>query len=210
MSFSPPVTDQELIRRCAGGDEPALRLLFDRYQGMVYNLLFRMLGSRDDADELVPEVFLKVWNGARRFQSRANPSTWIHRIAANTCIDRLRRRPAAPSLSLEELADREELAAVPYDPTLSLVREQERVQLQTGLMALPPEDRLLITLYHLQERSYEEVREITGLSYALLKSRLFRARQRLREQYRKLEEEATDDEMPEGSTPTARFQLRPA
>src|SRR4051794_20459361 len=123
MSVSPPVSDLELIRRCSRGDEAALRSLYDRYHGIVYNLLFRMLGSRDDADELLPEVFLKVWNGAGRFQSRANPATWIHRIAANACIDRRRRRPAAPSLSLEELADREELMAVPYDPTLRLVRE---------------------------------------------------------------------------------------
>lgn len=210
MAVAPPVTDQELIRRCAEGDEAALRLLFDRHHGVVYNLLFRMLGSRDDADELLPDVFLKVWHGAARFQARANPVTWIHRIAANACIDRLRRRPAAVSVSLEELADREEPVAVPYDPTRRLVQEQERIQLQAGLMALSPEDRLLITLYHLQERSYDEVREITGLSYALLKSRLFRARQRLREQYCKLDREATEDEMPEGSTPVTRFQLGPA
>jgi RNA polymerase sigma-70 factor (ECF subfamily) len=210
MSVAPPVSDQVLIRRCAEGDEAALRSLFERYHEMVYHLLFRMLGSRDDADELLPDVFLKVWNGAARFQSRANPVTWIHRIAANACIDRLRRRPAAASVSLEDLADREDLTAVPYDPTLRLVQEEERMQLQAGLMALSPEDRLLITLYHLQERSYDEVREITGLTYALLKSRLFRARQRLREQYRKLDREATDDEMPEGSTPVTRFQLRPA
>src|SRR5437588_11838184 len=126
MSVSPSVTDQELIRRCSAGDEAALRLLFGRYHGMVYNLLFRMLGSRDDADELLPDVFLKVWHGAARFQSRANPATWIHRIAANACIDRLRRRPACASLSLEDLEDREELATVPYDPTLRLVRAEER------------------------------------------------------------------------------------
>lgn len=210
MSVSPSVTDQELIRRCAAGDEAALRALFGRYQGIVYNLLYRMLGSRDDADELLPDVFLKVWNGAGRFQARANPATWIHRIAANTCIDRLRRRPPAQAVSWEDLADREDVAAVPYDPTLRLVRAEERAQLQAGLMALSPEDRLLITLYHLQERSYDEIRAITGLTYALLKSRLFRARQRLRDQYRKIEQEATDDEMSEGSAPFTRFQYRPA
>jgi RNA polymerase sigma-70 factor (ECF subfamily) len=210
MAVSPPVSDHELIRRCAAQDEAALRILFERHQSIVYNLLYRMLGSRDDADELLPDVFLKVWTGAARFQSRANPATWIHRIASNTCIDRLRRRPAAASVSLEELEDREELATVAYDPTLRLVRAQERAQLQAGLMALSPEDRLLITLYHLQERTYDEIREITGLTYELLKSRLFRARQRLRVQYRKLEQEATEDEVPEGSTPLTRFQYRPA
>src|SRR5690349_4436263 len=120
MAAAPPVADQELIRRCSEGDEAALRLLFGRHHGMVYSLLFRMLGSRDDADELLPDVFLKVWNGAARFQARSNPVTWIHRIAANACIDRLRRRPAAAVVSLEELEDREELPAVPYDPTLRL------------------------------------------------------------------------------------------
>ena len=210
MSVSPSITDHELIRRCAQGDEAALRTLFGRYQAIVYNLLYRMLGNRDDADELLPDVFLNVWKGAARFQARANPATWIHRIAANACIDRLRRRPPAPSMSLEDLADREDLAAVPYDPLLRLVQAEQRAQLQAGLMALSPDDRLLITLYHLQDRSYDEIRAITGLTYALLKSRLFRARQRLREHYSKLEQEATDDEMPEGSAPFTRFQYRPA
>jgi RNA polymerase sigma-70 factor (ECF subfamily) len=210
MSVSPSVSDHELIRRCSEGDEAALRALFVRYHGMVYNLLYRMLGSRDDADELLPDVFLKIWHGAGRFQSRANPATWIHRIAANACIDRLRRRPAAPSISMEELAEHEELPAVPCDPTLRLVQAEEKARLQTGLMALSPEDRLLITLYHLQERSYDEIRQITGLTYALLKSRLFRARQRLREQYRKLSAEAEDHELSDGSTPVIRFQLRAA
>src|SRR5713101_8445142 len=101
MTVSPSPTDQELIRRCSQQDEAALQALFARHQSMVYNLLYRMLGSRDDADELLPDVFLKIWNGAGRFQARANPATWIHRIASNTCIDRLRRRPPAQSMSLE-------------------------------------------------------------------------------------------------------------
>lgn len=210
MDVSPGTTDHALIRRCAEGDESALRALFSRYHGLVYNLLYRMLGSRDDADELLPEVFLKVWHGAGRFQSRANPMTWIYRIAANACIDRLRRRAALPSVSLEELAEHEELAAVPYDPNHRLVLAEERAKLQAVLLQLAPEDRLLITLYHVQDRSYEEIREITGLSYALLKSRLFRARQRLREQYHREEQKAADDEMPEDSTPFTRFRLRPA
>lgn len=202
--------DLELIRRCSKADESALRELFARHGGMVFNLLFRMLGSRDDADELLPEVFLRVWQGAGRFQQRANPVTWIYRIASNACIDRLRRRPALPSVSLEELDDGPETAAVPYDPDRRLILADEYRRLQSGLLALPPEDRLLITLYHLQERSYEEVQQITGLSYARLKSRLFRARQRLREQYRVGEQEAEDDELSDGSTPVARFQWRPA
>jgi RNA polymerase sigma-70 factor (ECF subfamily) len=204
------VPDADLIRRCSQGDEGALRLLFERHQGMIYSLLYRMLGSRDDADELLPEVFLRVWNGASRFQSRSNPATWIYRIASNACIDRLRRRPTLASVALEELGDSPELAAVSFDPDRRLVLAEERARLQRSLLGLPPEDRLLITLYHLQDRSYEEICQITGLSCALLKSRLFRARQRLREQYRRWEQETTDDEMSPGSTPVARFQLWPA
>lgn len=202
--------DADLIRRCAQGDEAALQALFARYQGMVYELLFRMLGSRDDADELLPDVFLKVWHGAGRFQSRSDPATWIYRIAANACIDRLRRRPALASVSLEELAEGPDAPAVRFDPDRRLILAETCARLQAGLMALPPEDRLLITLYHLQGRSYEEIQAITGLSYARLKSRLFRARQRLRETCHEGEKKATDDEVSDGSAPAARFQFRPA
>jgi RNA polymerase sigma-70 factor (ECF subfamily) len=202
--------DIELIRRCAQGEEAALRELFARHAGMVFNLLYRMLGSRDDADELLPEVFLRVWRGASRFQQRANPVTWIYRIASNACIDRLRRRPALTSVSLEELEQGPEPAAVLFDPDRRLILADEWSRLQTGLLALAPEDRLLITLYHLQDRSYEEIQQITGLSYARLKSRLFRARQRLRELYQSEECERQDEGVPEGSTPVARFQWRSA
>src|SRR5689334_22367653 len=114
MRETDPAMDRSLIRRCAGGDEAALRALYERYHGMVYNLLYRMLGSRDDADELLPDVFLKVWHGAARFQARSNPVTWIYRIASNACIDRLRRRTAIVSVSLDELSEPSD-AAVPYD-----------------------------------------------------------------------------------------------
>jgi RNA polymerase sigma-70 factor (ECF subfamily) len=115
-----------------------------------------------------------------------------------------------PSISLEELGEGEELPAVACDPSRRLVVAEEHARLLQGLRVLAPEDRLLITLYHLQDRSYDEIRAITGLSYARLKSRLFRARQRLREECRKLEEEVIDGEVSDDPAAVARFQLRPA
>src|SRR6266516_4345983 len=128
--MSDAVSDVELIHRCACGDESALRMLFQRYHGVVYSLLFRMLGHRDDADELLPDGFLKVWHGAARFQSRSNPVTWIYRIAANACIDRLRRRPPLAGVPLDELS--ESAAAVPYDPNRRLILAEQCARLQSG------------------------------------------------------------------------------
>ena len=94
-------SDDELVARVANGDETACRLLVDRHLSRVIAVARRMLGNQSDAEEVAQEVFLRVWTHADRWEpGRAQFSTWLHRVATNLCLDRLRRRPIRSKLCL--------------------------------------------------------------------------------------------------------------
>jgi RNA polymerase sigma-70 factor (ECF subfamily) len=191
---TPEAEDLELLRRCQQGDPLALQGLYDRHHKLVYDLAFRMLGSHEDAEELVTEAFLRLWRGCHSFKGRCRVTTWIYQITSNRCLDRLRSRRSRKSLALEDIAAPETLAdyqAPERDqPEETFLREEQARHLHSALNRLPEEDRLLVTLYHLQGCSYEEIQEITRIKPTNIKSKLYRARQRLKQHLSALEEEA--------------------
>jgi len=191
------VGNEELLARCAEGDQEALRALFMRHERPVYGLLYRMLSSREDAEEALADVFVKVWRSASRFRGDAAFTTWLYRITANTARDMLRSRRARLEMRLEDLVSSEaellKKASGDFeDPEDALLKASDNAVIAAGMARLSEEDRLLITLYHLQDLSYEEIGQITGLSPSHLKVKVFRARQRLKSHCRKIEEEGND------------------
>jgi RNA polymerase sigma-70 factor (ECF subfamily) len=189
--------DRDLIRACQNGSQAALRDLWDSHHRMVYNLAYRMLNSHEDAEELVAETFLKVWRNCHRFGGRSRVTTWIYQIASNLAVDRLRARRSRAHALLEDLPGEGESATPLYEnpehPEEAYLRSEASEQLHQALGQLNEGDRLLITLYHLQGLSYEEIQEITGISNANIKSRLFRARQRLKKLLAPYREESSHD-----------------
>lgn len=171
--------DLGLVRRCAQRDPAALREIVQRYQRPLSRFLQQILGSPEDAEEALQDVFLRAWQQADGFQAQARVSTWLYRIATYAARDILRRRSAqrrTPPLAAD-------VAVVPNAETQALhgLEQRERAgQLHAALLTLRPEDRLLVALYYGEEMGYEEIREITGCSSPVLKMRLLRARRRLR------------------------------
>ena len=185
-SYDLSVSNEELLRRCREQDQDALQVLFRRHERPVYGLLYRMLGNREDAEEALAEVFVTVWRAAAKFRGDAKFTTWLYHIAANAARDVLRSRRSQQTVSLDDLTEWESEALMSAsdpgeDPSEAVVRAEERAVIMSYLQKLSPDDRLLITLYHIQEASYEEISQITGIPPANLKVRLFRARQRLRD-----------------------------
>lgn len=179
------VSDEDLLRRCAGGDASALEELVRRYQSQVFGLLYRLTGSYEDAEEATLEVFTRVWRTAPTFQYRARVATWLYRIAVNLARDLHSRKKARPQepMPTEEEAPAYLSVESAEEQALDVVASEETAcQLREALDALAPADRELIVLYYLEDRDYDEIRAITGLSYTVLKTRLARARQRLRRQ----------------------------
>jgi len=177
--------DMELLARCCAGQQSALRELYDRHHRRVYNIAYRVLGNQEDAEELVPEVFLKVWRNCRSFKGRCRFTTWLYQITANLAVDRLRAKRIRKSTYLEDLPQPEAAVGLQeheYEsPEQAYLKTEEVQELHKAIQHLSHEERLLVTLYHLQGFSYDEIQEITGIKTVNIKSKLFRARQRLKQ-----------------------------
>jgi RNA polymerase sigma-70 factor (ECF subfamily) len=175
--------DEALLKLAAKGNEQAFEEIVRRHQGPIYRFLLRALGSAADAEEAGVEVFVRAWQHAGRFQFRASVSTWLFRIALNIARDMRGRRR---SVQFEPLPEDEaligEFAESAEDTAMRAASEEYRHQaLALGLESLSASDRGILILYYLEEKEYEEIQAITGLSYTVLKTRLARARRRLRE-----------------------------
>lgn len=174
------IDERELIAAAKCGSERAFEQLVRANEKKVYTLCLRMCGDPADAEEAAQEAFLAAWKGLPSFRGDSAFSTWLHRLAANACIDLLRRtRRTRAELSLDD-----ELAAEPVDerasPQRELERREQREAVQRGLAALPDEHRTVLVLREVEQLSYAEIAEATGLELGTVKSRISRARAQLR------------------------------
>jgi RNA polymerase sigma-70 factor (ECF subfamily) len=181
--------ETRLVRRLRDRDERAFREMVDEYGDRVFNLTYRMLGSREEAEDLAQEVFITVFKSIDTFRGDSKLSTWLYRITANHCKNRIKylaRRHDRGKAELDERAeggaDGPSLAAPRPSPRPDLQlegAEMERV-LQEAIADLEEEQRILVILRDVEDLSYEEICAITELPEGTVKSRLHRARLALR------------------------------
>lgn len=181
--------EAELLERCRDGDLDAFNSLVALHQDQVYNLCLRMLASPAAAEDAAQDAFISAF---RKIESMRGPSarSWLLRIAANTCIDELRRRKRRPQVSLDvpvaseegerSLDVRDETAG----PEQMALQGELRQALQVELLRLPDDQRLAIILCDIEGLSYEEIASTMGGSLGTVKSRISRGRARLREALR--------------------------
>ena len=158
----------------------AFEALVVRHERYVYNLALRVVGDPDEAEDLAQQAFLRAWRGLPQFRGQAKFSTWLYRIVTNLCYSRL------PQLKkdLVMLAPDEEALDLPDERQAvepGLLDAELRECLHRAIESLPEGCRLLLTLRHLQELSYEEIAQVTGLPLGTVKTGIFRARRRLKE-----------------------------
>lgn len=174
-----------LLRQAAEGDQSAFEALVRQYQKPVYNLALRMAGNEDDAFDLAQEAFLRAWRGLKFFKGESSFSTWLYRLTSNVCIDFLRQKKRSKTVSLSFLddedgqheLDRPDPAPGPEDRA---IRADERARMERALNALEPEYREALTLCAIEGLSYIEISEILDLPTGTVKSRIFRAREKMR------------------------------
>jgi RNA polymerase sigma-70 factor (ECF subfamily) len=188
--------DTVLIARCQRDDLAAFDEIVARYKQKIFNYIFRMVGSSDEAEDLTQEVFVKMYLALDTFRNQASLSTWLYRIAGNLCIDAHRKRARREGgfggglISLDEPvhsdAGGEEGAAreVPdtaHEPFKMLARQELDGQIQTALDRLPEKMRTVVVLHDVEGLQYEEIAQVVGCPLGTVKSRLFNARMQLRD-----------------------------
>jgi RNA polymerase sigma-70 factor (ECF subfamily) len=183
----PPVSDDAtLVARTLAGDQSAFAGLVERYQGEVYHLALRYTRSREDAEDLTQEAFLRAFRALASYDPARPFGAWLYSITARLCIDHHRRRKVRPvSLTRPEegtsAEEREwEFADPTEGPEARLERRDEATRLSRLIDRLSPDYRLAILLRHAQDLSYEEIAEATGVPLGTVKARIHRARNQLR------------------------------
>lgn len=179
-------SEKDLIKRCRNGDRKAFADLVDRYKVIVFNLVDRMIFDKALVEDLAQEVFIRVYQGLPGFREESRLSTWIYRIAYNVCaaeLDRARHRVDFVSIHEEEDGERPrlDLRDAGQDPEALFSRIDFRWTIQRLLDRLPPRYKAILTLFYLEEMSYEEIGEIMALPMGTVKTHLHRAKQALRD-----------------------------
>src|SRR5262245_49275344 len=171
--------DADLVRDCLGGDRGAFDVLVQRYQKTVFNAAFRLVNSLEDAKDIAQGVFLKVYENLGSYVPKHKFYSWIYRITVNEALNA--RRSHRRMEPLEPVALNTPASQLAPDEAYALSELNQHVQ--RALMSLTPEYRTVVVLRHFMNCSYEDISEITVVPVKTVRSRLYTARQRLRDYF---------------------------
>ena len=180
----PTATDEVLVVAAKSGNHPAFVELWKRYSNIAFKMAYRIMGNRDDAEDVIQDAWMKAYAHLETFDGRAKFSTWLTRIAINSALMALRRRRARPETSMEimdgETWQPREIAD-PAKDVEELYARHERVEhLRQAICRLKPALRDVVAIHQSNDGSVKEIAELAGISVAATKSRLLRARSILR------------------------------
>jgi RNA polymerase sigma factor (sigma-70 family) len=172
------LSDRELADLVLRGNRDAFRIIMERTEKLVAHIVSGMIPQREDREDLAQEIYLKAFKSLPGFRYEAKLSTWIGRIAYNTCINFLQKK----RLPLTDLETAEvQVAGSEEDPFASLSAKQVSDVLQAAISRLPPLNQTLINLFHREALSIAEIATITALPEGTVKSYLYRARKQLKD-----------------------------
>ena len=185
------ITDEELIARFQAGTETAFIELVDRYKNRLLNFVYRFVGDRDEAEDIVQDTFLKVYKNRHAYREVAKFSTWIYTIAGNLARSELRKRRRHKTYTMSQigLEDREfDPPDTDIGPETQVTGRFEELEIQRAIRQLPDQFRTIIILRDIQELSYEEISKILDIPMGTVKSRVNRARLKMQELLKHLKE----------------------
>jgi RNA polymerase sigma-70 factor (ECF subfamily) len=176
--------DGDLVERWQGGDGQAFAELVRRHERRVFRLLMRMLGNREEAEDVAQEAFLSLHRHGHRFRREARFSTFVYRVAANAALNR-RRTLGRNRNRINEFRTQQdaglELPPAPRNPEDAAAGSEARARVQQALLDLPDDLRIAVVLYDIEGQSYQDVAQALGIPEGTVKSRIHRARRALRD-----------------------------
>jgi RNA polymerase sigma-70 factor (ECF subfamily) len=177
------MADSELVARFLAGNSLAFPELVSRYQSRLLNFIYRTIGDRDRAEDLVQETFIRVYRHLHRFDQTKKFSTWIYTIASNLAKNELRNRSRNPLVLFQTIKKNWEADHRPlqwedphYKPDDLFRKRHLRDMVEKAVEQLPEHHRAVFVLREMEGKTYEEISEITGVNLGTVKSRLNRAR----------------------------------
>jgi RNA polymerase sigma-70 factor (ECF subfamily) len=170
--------ERALLQAIAAGDAKSLERLFARTQVRVFRYLTRVVKSQAIAEELLNEVFLSVWQNAKRYEGRSEPVTWMLSIAHNKAISALRKKTEVLGIADEAAKD---LIAGDDAPDVAAQKQDKSAKIRACIAELSPDHRTILDLVYYQEQSVSEAAEILGIPENTVKTRMFYARKKLSE-----------------------------
>ncbi|NUM82192.1 sigma-70 family RNA polymerase sigma factor [bacterium] len=184
--------DRSLIQNILNGDIQAYKTIVDRHQRLVAHVVFKLVSNPSDQQEMCQDVFVKVYENLKSFKYESKLSTWIARIAYNTCLNYLQKKKVDlyedaamthedESSEGREMNFTENIWGGSIGPDEKLMHGELSGFLQEEIQTLPAQYKTILTLYHMDEMSYEEIGNILNLPEGTVKSYLFRARKMLKE-----------------------------
>jgi len=172
--------EHELISKVLAGNLNAFKLLVRQHERLVTSMIKRVVGNEEDVEDISQEVFIKIYKSLAHFKFESKLSTWIARIAFVTALYHVRKVSGRPSAMLD-ISEFENQHQTQENPENILIKKDVSEYIQVQISKLPLPYRSILTLYHLNELSYQEIGDITGLPEGTVKSYLFRARKLLKD-----------------------------
>lgn len=187
--FHVPMPDgyeEQLVERLKRRDEAAFNELVRLYQERVFRLLLRMIGDRAEAEDVAQEVFITVFKSIDGFRGDSKLSTWLYRVATNHCKNRIKyldRRARGKKKEFDEIAEHDTVESATMSQSAQVARPDQQAEanqietiVRAAIAELDEDQRELVILRDVENMSYEEIQQITGLPEGTVKSRLHRAR----------------------------------
>jgi RNA polymerase sigma-70 factor (ECF subfamily) len=188
-------SDEALMQELAQGSQSAFDELFTRYGTPVNTFCYAFLRNREAAEDIAQETFIRVFRNASRYQPVAKFTTWLYKIAANLCINELKKGKLRSTLSLDEPAGSdpdgsrivERIATNSPSPLSALERAEAQSLIEKAIDHLPPDQRTTLVMVEYHQMQYQDIAEILEVSVSAIKMRVKRARETLRETLKMLQ-----------------------
>jgi len=177
--------EQRLVKQALAGDRQAFAEIVELYKNKIFQVAYRMLGNRTEAEDISQETFLRVYANLARYDQNHKFSTWIYRIATNLCIDRLRKKQATFSLdqeinSGEGLDMYSQIADKNKGPEQEVMTLELQNEVQQAIDQLPIKYKSIMVLRYIEDLSLQEISEIIDLPVTTIKTRIHRGREALK------------------------------
>lgn len=167
-----------LVERCRCGDMSAFERVVAETQSGVYNLAYSLLGNHEEAEDATQEIYVRVWRSLPSFRGEARLTTWLYRIAVNSCLNR-RRKLRGCMAEVEDDSVLERLESLEADPANATIENDRNRTLWAAVMRLPAKYQVVINLFYRQQLTYDEMAEVLAMPLGTIKAQLNRARHAL-------------------------------